>query len=353
MAGMLHIIDAEVSTDSLRQLAAVVLPDDLIVSVGPVDAPGDLSLPATRIHRPLGSAALAGVLAPPLGAAVRGVQAWSIPAGQAGESIARRQGCGLVIHLPHFPPTNRLNRLAMLVSSGCMAAVPTEACRRRLLAEGLSASAVGVLPPAAATMRQREALRAETRQALGVADAHRLVVAPGPLMREAGHKYACWAFAVLRQIRDDLRLLIPGIGPAEPTVRNFAATLGYDREIFMTSERLGLQAALAAADIMVFLPTGDCPVVSLAAGLAAGLPAVVWGTPDMRELTDEGRASEVYAVGDVRSASAALLRLVDDPAAAQALAAAAGAWGGLRFGPAAARRRLEQIHAALGQVSPA
>ncbi|MCJ7544759.1 MAG: glycosyltransferase [Phycisphaerae bacterium] len=350
MAGVLHIIDAETATDALRQLAAVVAPDDQVVSVGPVDVPREFTVPVQRIHRPLGSAAVEGLAARAPVGQVQLVQAWSVAAAQAGEAIARRKGCEMVVHLPHFPPLRRLDCLAVLASWGNVAVtVPTEACRGRLVAEGLSASIVHVLPPASAAIQDRPALRTRTRRALGVSDEHHLMVAPGALTQQAGHKYACWVFAVLREIRSDVRLLVPGEGPARPSVQYFASTLGYDREIHMPAGRIGLADALAAADVVVSLPTGDDPGVSLAAALVAGLPVVAWATADVQELTGGSRAAALSPVGDVRGASAESLRLLDEPAAAGALASAAAAWAGPRYSVAAAGAALERIRSTLHQ----
>jgi hypothetical protein len=58
-------------------------------------------------------------------------------------------------------------------------------------------------------------------------------------------------------------------------------------------------------------------------------------------------------VGDVRAASAAVLRLLQDPSAAKALSAAGAAWAGLRFSPAAARENLSEILTAMRQGTSA
>jgi len=347
MDGVLHLIDAETSADALRQLAAVIGPDDVVASLGPLIAPAWWDRPIRRLRKPLGSAALGGILAKDLPANTELLHAWSIPAAQAGEPIARKRGCPTVLSLPYFPPTNSLDRLGLLTSSGKVAlTAPTEACRRRLLEAGVGRSGVHVFPPVAATIPRREELRTKMRKALGVVEAHRLIAAPGRFTRQAGHKYACWVFSVLRQILDDVRLLLPGDGPAWSAVHTFAATLGYDREIFMTVERLTIQEVLAAADLAVFPANGDCDVGPLVSAMAAGLPVAAWSTADVTELTGSGLAAMLCPVGDVRSASAAVLRLLQDPSAAAALSAVAADWAGRRFSAAAGRKRLLEIYAA-------
>lgn len=352
MAGILHIIDAETSTNALCQLAALLERGDCVISVGPTTIPGWLAIPARRVRKPLGLATLAGWTAGELGNETQAVHAWSLPAAQTGEAIARRTDCALLIHLPHFPPTGELDRLAMLISSPrVLLTVPTRDCRSRLEAAGIDASRVHVLPAASTAIQGRDALRERVRTALGLGDEQQLILAPGSLMRQAGHKYACWVFAVLREVRDDLRLLIPGDGPAMRSLRYFVSTLGYDKEIFMPADRLSPQEALAAADLAAFLPLGDCPLVSLAAVLAAGLPTVAWATADVRELTGEGQAAVLCPVNSVRAASAAMLRMLQDRSAAKATSRAATAWAESHLSVAAMQTALKGLRRPYPQVA--
>jgi glycosyltransferase involved in cell wall biosynthesis len=353
VATALHIIDADVSADALRQLAALRDKGDPVASLGPVELPAEPTWPVVPIHKPLGCASAAGLMAPRLSETVERVHAWSISAALAGEAIARRQGCGLIVHLPHFPPS-RLGRLIMVTSwEQAAVTVPTDSCRRRLVAAGLDPKSIHVLPPVGSAIKDRQALRARTRRALALDNSHRLLVAPGALTRQAGHKYACWVFAVLRHVRDDVRLLVPADGPARRSVQYFVSTLPYQEEVSMPAGRVSAAEALAAADLAVFLPAGDCAMVALAEAMGAGLPIVAWDTADVEELTGGGRAAVVCPPRDVRGASAEILRLLEDSAAAKKLAAAAGTWARQHFSVAAVKAVLEGIGAVRPRVAPA
>ncbi len=354
MAAALHIIDPETSPDALREVAALCDPDDHVISVGPVRLPKDFPWSVRCVHRPLGSATAAGLTARGAPSSVGLIHAWSVPSAQAGEVMAQRQACPMIIHLPHFPPPTRLDHLARLAASSRVAVtVPTDACRRRLLAEGLLPPTVHVLPVPSSTIEHRQVQRAQTRQKLAVSREHRLMVAPGALTRQAGHKYACWVFAVLREVRDDLRLLVVDDGPARTSLEYFTSTLGCGREVVMAAGSIPLPQALAAADLAVSLPCGDSPVVSLVAALATGLPVVAWATADVQELTADGRVAALSTVGDVRGASAGALRLLEDAGAAAKLASAAAGWAKDRFSAAAARTAVEKIGATLRGAAPA
>jgi hypothetical protein len=190
VSSALHIIDADVSPDFLRQLAALRGDGDQVISLGPVEPRSELPGLVAPIREPLGWATAAGLMAPNFGD-VRAVHAWSIPAALAGEAVARRHGCGMIVHLPHFP-RSRLGRLVFVTSWEQVAVtVPTDSCRRRLVAQGINAGSIHVLPPVGAAVKDRQALRARIRRALGVDESNRLLVAPGALTRQAGHKYAC------------------------------------------------------------------------------------------------------------------------------------------------------------------
>ena len=152
--------------------------------------------------------------------------------------------------------------------------------------------------------------------------------------------------AILRNVLDGLRLMLPGRGPVETFVRNFAATTGYDEEVHVTGDRFALCDALAAADIAVFFHDRDCGVNALAAAMSAGLPVVASGTPDSAELIRHEQTGLLARPKDPRAQSAAVLRLLDDRDLRVRLGRAAAELAGRHFHPGPARQRLREIHAA-------
>jgi glycosyltransferase involved in cell wall biosynthesis len=170
------------------------------------------------------------------------------------------------------------------------------------------------------------------------------------MTRYAGHTYACWVHAILRQIRPNVRLLLPGSGPHSQHVKFFAATTGYDSEVFLTEHRFRRDECLAAADVAFFLAERDSGTAALAAAMAAGLPIVASSTADLAELAP-GEEAGVPACAipaaprDPQTGTAAALRILDDPALARRLSGNAAARAAQRLAPLACRDRLRQVYA--------
>jgi len=344
---VLHIIDAQTPAEALHNLAQVIGPGEQVVSLGPVDVPAGVSIQVRCLRRPMGSGILAGMANAALAAEAAAVHAWSLPAAKAGELIARRGNRPMLLSLPHFPLSRDFRQLRRMVESGMTSiAVFTDACRRRVLAEGIPDSAIHVVPPAAAATLRSAIAREQARQALGLSDRQHLMVAPADVTHRSGHKYACWVLGILRQMRDDVRLLVPSDGPARANVEYFASQIGHGDEVFFTAGRLTIQEALAAADLALLLPEGDCCMWSLAAAMAAGLAIVAWETEDIAELAGGAGALSLARAGDVRSATAEVLRLLEDQAASTSLGARAAELAARQFSPAAVRQRLGEIHSA-------
>jgi glycosyltransferase involved in cell wall biosynthesis len=224
--------------------------------------------------------------------------------------------------------------------------VPTRACRDALVKTVAPEASVSVLPPAARPIDRQAGRRQRTRGLLGLGNRQRLIVAPGEVMRDGAHKMAVWVFAILRELRDDLRLLLPETGPALPNVRSFAEATGHESETYMAEGRAELADCLAAADVAVLFPRQGADAYALTAAMAAGLPIAASGTADVSEIAPHGEAALLAPPGDPRSASAAVLKLLEDADLSARLSMEARRIAG-QFHPRQVRGQLEGIYAAL------
>lgn len=347
MNDVLHVIDRDGPGSLLDQLSLLIGPDDGIASVGP--PPEDWLAPAAvlSVHVPLGQPRLCGRQMAELAGPGMILHAWSHAAALAGDAIPQQRKAGLVWSLAQPPRGQSLrDALRLARSRGACLTVPTIACRQYLLHAGVGEDSIRLLPPAAVPVDHRLTRRSRTRAMLGLEDRHRLIVAPCDITRDGGHKPACWAFAILRQVRDDLRLLLPGRTTRGRGVLSFAQSTGHGCEIFFTQDRIPPQDCLAAADLAVFLPTRDADVYSLATAMAAGLPIVASATSDIAETAPHEQAALLTPPGDPRSAAAAILRLLEDSELARRLLARSVELAG-RFAPLHARRVLEDLRAGL------
>lgn len=343
MVKVLHIIDESTPPDMLDALSMLGGDRDLVASIGPAPRV-EIALPIRTVHCPMSVASLAGRQLRKLAGRVEIVHAWSCRAAVAARSISAG---ARILSLPCAAATVRPDRPTRLAleSVDCVT-VPTEASRQAMLEAGPNRSGVEVLPPAAEPLaaEKKTAQRHRVRHELGISQDQCLLVAPSPMLRDAGHKYASWAHAIVRQIRGDLLLLLPGGGPVEPRVRHFAGTTGYDDEVFLTAHRFSRTESLAAADIALFLPSADMGVSTLVAAMAGGVPVIITQTPDQAECAPPGQASLGVPKDDPRAASSALLRLIEQPELAQELASAARDRAAERFSRHGCRSRLDLIY---------
>ena len=354
MRRAVHLIDADTPGDLLDQLRLLAGEAETVVSVGPPPRHAPFTLPVAATHRPLNSPALCGWRMRNLANEYSLLHAWSPAAARAAEAIARTRNVSVLRSLAHVPDKTELKALLRSMRKrGVHVTVPTSAARRALLHAGAPSHAVHVLPPPADEIDDVQGRRTRTRKALGLSDRETLLVTTAEMTRWAGHKYASWAHAILRQVLPDFRLLLPGGGPAEPQVRFFAATTGYDSEVFFTGDRFRPADALAAADIVLFFCERDRGVAALVSAMAAGAAIAASHTPDVAECAPHEQAAVLSQPGDPRSASAAVLRLREEPGLAQRLGRSARQRADEYFARGDCRRRLEEIYEAAAASAPA
>ena len=342
MGPILHLIDAETPLDMRNQLAALAGEDDRIVSIGPPPADED-RLNVQRVHVPVGMPAPARLWLHRVGGRPELVHAWSDRAHQAGAALAAKHACPLVRSLPVAPPpTGVLVSYNVSVEGRTVWTVPTEAARQKILARGLPPERVGVLPPAAEAPDQPAQRRQRMRESLEIGPDALVILAGGEMIRPAGHKIAGWVHGILRYVHDDLPLVFPDGGPIRESVFYFSRGAGFGDDIhgpWPPSER---PDSLAAADVAMICPQRDCGTTHLAEALAAGLPTVIFPTPDLTECG--GQAVLAAKEATPRSAAQAVLKLMEDASLRADLASAARQQAQERFAPATIRRALREIY---------
>ena len=328
----------------LDQLSLLTSDGDSIVSVGPPPKSRAVGQLCKIVRYPMGIRGFAGWgmrTIPP----AKIIHAWSLTAALAVKGFPRRKKCKGLLSLPFRPRNKDLKSLLGLVGkSRFQLTVPTHTARTALLHAGFDAQAVHVLNPCSEQIEDMQDRRRRTREALGVSNEEYLLVAAVEMIRDAGHRYASWAHAIVRQIRDDVRLLLPGGGPIRTYVEFFAHTTGYDDEVFLTEDRFDRCDALAAGDIALFVGERDIGVCSLAAAMAAELPIVASETPEIAECIPHEVAGLLCGIRDPRAVSAAILRILEEPGLAYRLAAEVKQRARKLFGAEISRKQLTEIY---------
>jgi len=363
MAQVLHIIDTDSPDEMLRQLRVLADDGDTIVRIGRPPRYARLGLPVRTVHCPLGMPRLAGPRIRRMVQHVPVIHAWSQATARVAIDLRGRLRAGTVLSWPSSPLGRDVPLLVKLTcDEGVHLTVPTEAARLRLLAGGAAEPFVHILPPPARLLAREDISRRRKRirAALGLSDRQRLLVAPGDMIRGAGHKYASWVHGILRRIVEDLFLLMPADGPALRSARAFAATTGYGREIFFGDDlsqrtggsRLGRTDALCAADVAVLPFEHDIGSSALAETMALGLPIAASETPDTAELAPHGDCALLSPPADPRVMAANVLKLVEDRPAARKIAANARRRAKKQFDVERIRNMLAETYAAAAAAAP-
>jgi len=348
MARVLHIVAADTSPDMMTQARLLAGDGDRIVSAGPAAAVTAPAGDVTPIHGPLGTVRLSGLAMRKLAAGADVVHAWSPAAAAAAQQAAKKAAPAVLVSLGHLPPPAELDGLLSgLFDRQWAMTVPTESARRRIASIGAPADRLFVLPPATEPIDDAPQRRQHVRKALQLHQADFLLVAPSQMTRHTGHKYAAWAHAMARIFLPQVRLAFPSRGPAEQSVRTFVGTTGYHREVFFTWRRFALPDVLAAADAALFLHRRNCGVTALAAAMAAGLAGVAWDCTDLADCAPHDQAALLSPRGDVRAATADVVRLADEADLRRRLASNAAARARERFALPGVRRRLMRIYSDL------
>jgi glycosyltransferase involved in cell wall biosynthesis len=121
------------------------------------------------------------------------------------------------------------------------------------------------------------------------------------------------------------RAILAGAGELEAPLKAQAAALGLSEVVSFPGWVQDKSAFFDEIDVFAFPSSHDvCPVVLLEAFLWAK-PVVLTDCPGPREISDDGRDSLLFPIGDAQALARALARVLDEPGLAERLGAAAQA----------------------------
>jgi glycosyltransferase involved in cell wall biosynthesis len=162
------------------------------------------------------------------------------------------------------------------------------------------------------------------------------------------------ALAGVREAVPDVRLVCAGDGDRAGVAR-YAARLGIGDAVRFTGwvGPSGKRALLETAAAFVLASYDESLPMSLVEAMSAGVPPIVSPVGGIPEVVQDGVSGLFVAPGDRSSLARRLKRVLLDRAFAERIGAAARESARLRFSPARALARLEDIYASLGVVAPA
>jgi glycosyltransferase involved in cell wall biosynthesis len=166
----------------------------------------------------------------------------------------------------------------------------------------------------------------------------------------------------LEHARPGVRLLVPDVGREAARVARLVESCGLRPILRMVEWRFGLPELLAAADLAVYLPTGDAPLWGVAYAMAASRPIVASDVRVTRELLADGCTAWLCRAGNPKGACRQMLRAIEDQEQSDRQVQAARAHASAAF---RRRRMIEQyrrvyeslladrpLGGGLGQIAP-
>ena len=218
-----------------------------------------------------------------------------------------------------------------------------ESLRRQILeAIGLDPTRVSSVPTGIDTVRFAPGDRTAAKAALGLDPDERHIGIVATLRSWKGHLFLLDAFAQLQ--RSNMRLLIIGEGPMRGPIDERIAALGLGDRVILAGQRTDPERWLQAMDVFC-LPSyanEGVPQAILQAMLCA-LPIVSTPVGAILEAVSDGESALVVPPKDATALAQAIARLLDDPALAARLGAAARQRACARFSKEAMLDRMQSV----------
>jgi glycosyltransferase involved in cell wall biosynthesis len=191
--------------------------------------------------------------------------------------------------------------------------------------EGVAAGQVVVIPNGIEDFTDPKGdLRASRREALGLEDVDIVLGAVGRLYPQKDYPTLLQAFARLVEIRGhDLKLFIVGDGPERRNLERQAQDLKVAELIHWAGHQDDLRAWYASFDIFLHTAVFEGMPNAVMEAMSAGLPVVASDVDGCRELIEHGRTGWLCPPGQPGAFSTAVLRILDDRAAARDIGQAA------------------------------
>jgi glycosyltransferase involved in cell wall biosynthesis len=284
------------------------------------------------------------------------VHTHSAKAGGIGRMAARRAGVPAIVHTFHGFPFHefqsparrrvlidierRLGRFTdYFMAAGTM--VASEAVRLRV-APPDRIRAFATVPIGDGIVPVTDGARREARRRLGIPPGAKVV---GTVARLDGQKRPSDMVAAIAALRrDDVYMLWVGGGELQGQTERLIARRGLARRFLLLGQRTDVPEILPAFDVFALSSLYEGLPCAIVEAMACGLPVVATAVNSVPEIVIAGKNGLLARPGDPASLSRAIAYLLEHPAEAASMAAAAQAMLGPRFRPDALGRDLMEIY---------
>lgn len=153
--------------------------------------------------------------------------------------------------------------------------------------------------------------RDSVRARLGLAGGDVAVLIVPPVERACGPLLGAWAALILDRIRDDVRLVLPGVGREPERIERLLIACDRGDRLRRSFDRQSLDELMVACDVAVFLPTVAASTSGIVSALAVGRPIVAAAVASVAELLSHGHNARLARPGSPRHAAQRLLEAIE------------------------------------------
>lgn len=168
--------------------------------------------------------------------------------------------------------------------------------------------------------------RSRARRALGITDDRPVLLNVGRQDPQKGQIYLVEAMQEVWATHPEAELLLVGRdGPSSASLHAAVERVQGSDRVRLLGVRSDIGDLLCAADLFVFPSLYEGLGGSVLEAMAMDVPILATTAPALREVLDEGACARLVPIADAGAIAAGVLDLLDDPAAAGALARSARA----------------------------
>jgi glycosyltransferase involved in cell wall biosynthesis len=155
--------------------------------------------------------------------------------------------------------------------------------------------------------------RDEAREMLGLQPHHKVVGFVGRLAEQKRLPDVVWAFQLLHQIVNDVRLVLVGEGPERDSLAELATSFGCREWVVFAGHRNDASSLMSAFDAFVLASSFEGMSNSLMEAMSLGIPCVASDIPANRELVRHEETGLLFPTGSSPDLTKALARILSDP----------------------------------------
>ena len=166
--------------------------------------------------------------------------------------------------------------------------------------------------PNAMPLQTPEYTREKAREILGLSPAHKVLGFVGRLAPQKRLKDVIWAFQLLQQVVDNVRLVLIGAGPERDELADLANNFGCRNMIIFAEHRADAFSLMKAFDSFVLASEFEGMSNSLMEAMSLGIPCVVSDIPSNLELVTNEQTGLTFPLGKGPELTKVLIRLLQD-----------------------------------------